>query len=96
MSAATQGAKKSATSGRIEARFAALAAAGRAAFIPFLMAADPTVETSLEIVKGLPAAGADLIELGVMFSDPMADGPVIQAAGRPFTISRPGGSTMCR
>jgi tryptophan synthase alpha chain len=69
------------TSGRIEARFAALAAEGRAAFIPFIMAADPTVEDSLAIIKGLPAVGADLIELGVMFSDPMADGPVIQAAG---------------
>jgi tryptophan synthase alpha chain len=70
-----------ATSGRIEARFAALAAEGRAAFIPFIMAADPTIDASLAILKGLPAAGADIIELGVIFSDPMADGPVIQAAG---------------
>ncbi len=79
------------TSGRIEARFAELAAAGRAAFIPFIMAADPTVEASLDILKGLPAAGADLIELGVMFSDPMADGPVIQAAG---LRAKAGGSSV--
>ena len=69
------------TSGRIEARFAALAAEGRAAFIPFIMAADPTVDVTLNILKGLPGAGADIIELGVIFSDPMADGPAIQAAG---------------
>ena len=80
-----------ATSGRIEARFAELAAAGLAAFIPFIMAADPTVEASLAIIKGLPAAGADLIELGVMFSDPMADGPVIQAAG---LRAKAGGSSV--
>jgi len=80
-----------ATSGRIEARFAAVAAEGRAAFIPFVMAADPTVEASLAIVKGLPAAGADIIELGVMFSDPMADGPVIQAAG---LRAKKGGSSV--
>ena len=80
-----------ATSGRIEARFAAVAAEGRAAFIPFIMAADPTVEASLAIVKGLPAAGADIIELGVMFSDPMADGPVIQAAG---LRAKAGGSSV--
>lgn len=69
------------TSGRIEARFAKLAAEGRAAFVPFIMAADPDLDTSFEILKGLPGAGADLIELGVMYSDPMADGPAIQAAG---------------
>lgn len=69
------------TSGRIEARFARLAGEGRAAFIPFIMAADPDLETSFEILQGLPGAGADLIELGVMYSDPMADGPAIQAAG---------------
>ncbi len=69
------------TSGRLEARFAALAAEGRAAFIPFIVAADPTVDASMAILKGLPAAGADIIELGVIFSDPMADGPAIQAAG---------------
>ena len=69
------------TSGRIEARFEKLAREGRAAFIPFIMAADPDLETSFEILQGLPGAGADLIELGVMYSDPMADGPAIQAAG---------------
>ena len=69
------------TSGRLEARFAELAAEGRAAFIPFIVAADPTIEASMEMLKGLPAAGADIIELGVIFSDPMADGPAIQAAG---------------
>jgi tryptophan synthase alpha chain len=69
------------TSGRLEARFAELAAEGRAAFIPFIIAADPTIDASMEMLKGLPAAGADIIELGVIFSDPMADGPVIQAAG---------------
>lgn len=72
---------RGATSGRIEARFAKLAREGRAAFIPFIMAADPDLETSFEILQGLPGAGADLIELGVMYSDPMADGPAIQAAG---------------
>lgn len=69
------------TSGRIEARFEVLRAEGRAAFVPFIMASDPDTKTSLEILKGLPAAGADIIELGVMYSDPMADGPAIQAAG---------------
>jgi len=69
------------TSGRIEARFAKLAGESRAAFVPFIMAADPDLDTSFEILKGLPEAGADLIELGVMYSDPMADGPAIQAAG---------------
>ncbi|MBO6783033.1 MAG: tryptophan synthase subunit alpha [Alphaproteobacteria bacterium] len=65
----------------MEARFAALREEGRAAFVPFIMASDPDTATSLEILKGLPAAGADIIELGVMYSDPMADGPAIQAAG---------------
>jgi tryptophan synthase alpha chain len=74
-------APKSSTSGRIEARFAAVAAEGRAAFIPFIVAADPTIDASMEMLKGLPTAGADIIELGVIFSDPMADGPAIQAAG---------------
>ena len=72
---------RGATSGRIEARFKKLASEDRAAFIPFIMAADPDLETSFEILQGLPGAGADLIELGVMYSDPMADGPAIQAAG---------------
>ena len=66
--------------GRIERRFAALKAEGRGGLVTFLTAGDPDPETSREIVLGLPAAGADLIELGMPFSDPMADGPVIQAS----------------
>jgi tryptophan synthase alpha chain len=65
---------------RIAARFAELSRANRAAFIPFITAGDPDAETSLAILQKLPAAGADLIELGVPFSDPMADGPAIQAS----------------
>ena len=65
---------------RIAARFAELNALKRAGFIPFITAGDPDFETSFEILEKLPAAGADLIELGVPFSDPMADGPAIQAA----------------
>ena len=67
--------------GRISDRFAALKKEGRAAFIPFVMAGDPGYDASLELIKKLPEAGADLIELGVAFTDPMADGPAIQAAG---------------
>ena len=66
--------------GRIERRFAALKAEGRGGLITFLTAGDPDPETSREIVLGLPTAGADLIELGMPFSDPMADGPAIQAS----------------
>jgi tryptophan synthase alpha chain len=66
---------------RIDARFAELKRQGRAAFITFLMAGDPDPATSLEIVKALPKAGADIIEIGMPFTDPMADGPAIQAAG---------------
>ena len=66
--------------GRIEARFAALKTEGRAAFVAYVMAGDPDAETSLGILKGLPAAGADLIELGFPFSDPMAEGPPVQRA----------------
>ncbi|MGE0409218.1 MAG: tryptophan synthase subunit alpha, partial [Amphiplicatus sp.] len=61
--------------------FNAVAAENRAAIIPFIMAGDPDFETSLALMRALPAAGADLIELGVAFTDPMADGPAIQAAG---------------
>ena len=67
---------------RIAQRFSNLAAAGRAAFVPFITAGDPDPETSFGILSGLPAAGADLIELGVPFSDPMADGPAIQASSQ--------------
>jgi tryptophan synthase alpha chain len=65
---------------RIERRFAALAAEGRSALVTFVTAGDPEYGHSLEIVKGLPAAGADVIELGMPFTDPMADGPAIQLA----------------
>jgi tryptophan synthase alpha chain len=66
---------------RIDRRFAALTAEGRAALITFVMAGDPDYEASLAILKALPQAGADVIELGMPFTDPMADGPAIQAAG---------------
>jgi tryptophan synthase alpha chain len=66
---------------RIDARFAELAKQGRSAFVTFLMAGDPDPATSLEIIKALPKAGADVIEIGMPFTDPMADGPSIQAAG---------------
>jgi tryptophan synthase alpha chain len=65
---------------RIAERFADLKRAGRAAFIPFITAGDPDAETSFAILERLPSAGADLIELGMPFSDPMADGPAIQAS----------------
>ena len=66
-------------SDRIERRFAELARGGRGGLVTFLCAGDPDPETSAEILAGLPAAGADLIEIGMPFSDPMADGPTIQA-----------------
>ena len=67
---------------RIDRRFAALKAEGRPALVAFVTAGDPDHDTSLAIVKALPAAGADLIEMGMPFSDPMADGPAIQASGQ--------------
>ena len=70
------------TTSRIDARFAALKAANRAAFVAYVMAGDPDAETALDILKGLPAAGADIIELGFPFSDPMAEGPPIQRAAQ--------------
>ena len=66
---------------RIDARFAELKRQGRSAFVTFLMAGDPDPATSLAIIRALPAAGADIIEIGMPFTDPMADGPSIQAAG---------------
>jgi tryptophan synthase alpha chain len=66
---------------RIDARFVALKKEGRSAFVTFLMAGDPDPGTSLDIVRALPKAGADIIEIGMPFTDPMADGPSIQAAG---------------
>jgi tryptophan synthase alpha chain len=66
---------------RIDRRFAAVQAQGRAALVTFVMAGDPDPAASLAVVRALPGAGADLIELGMPFTDPMADGPAIQAAG---------------
>ena len=67
---------------RIDRRFAAVKKEGRPALATFTTAGDPDLETSLAIIKALPAAGADLIEIGMPFSDPMADGPAIQASGQ--------------
>ncbi|MFP4126856.1 MAG: tryptophan synthase subunit alpha [Alphaproteobacteria bacterium] len=67
-------------SSRIERRFAELRERGRAGFVAFLTAGDPDLETSARLLGGLPAVGADIIELGMPFTDPMADGPAIQAA----------------
>jgi tryptophan synthase alpha chain len=67
---------------RIERRFAELKREGRAGLVAFITAGDPDYDTSLAILKGLPAAGADIIELGMPFSDPMADGPAIQASSQ--------------
>src|SRR3954470_2557275 len=66
---------------RIEARFQKCRAEGRAALVTYVMAGDPDPETSLQILKSLPKAGADIVEFGLPFTDPMADGPAIQAAG---------------
>jgi tryptophan synthase alpha chain len=78
---------------RIDAKFAELKAAGQKAFVSYVMAGDPDFDTSLEIVKGLPAAGVDIIELGLPFTDPMADGPTIQLAGQ---RALEGGMTLAR
>ena len=67
---------------RIDAKFAELNAAGKKAFVSYVMAGDPDYDTALEIVKGLPEAGVDIIELGLPFTDPMADGATIQLAGQ--------------
>ena len=67
---------------RIDAKFAELKANGKKAFVSYVMAGDPGYDRSLEIVKGLPGAGVDVIELGLPFTDPMADGPTIQLAGQ--------------
>ncbi len=67
---------------RIDATFAALKKEGRKAFVAYIMAGDPDMETSLEVMRGLPGAGVDVIELGLPFTDPMADGPTIQLAGQ--------------
>ena len=70
------------TKQRLDSCFAKLKAEGRAAFVAYVMAGDPTPETAFEILSGLPAAGADIIELGMPFSDPMAEGPTIQRAAQ--------------
>lgn len=67
---------------RIDAKFDALKAQGKKAFVAYVMAGDPDYETSLALVNGLPGAGVDVIELGLPFTDPMADGPTIQLAGQ--------------
>lgn len=67
---------------RMDDAFAATRAENRPALVTFVMAGDPNFDTAKEIVLGLPDAGADVIELGMPFSDPMADGPAIQAAGQ--------------
>ena len=66
---------------RIDAKFAALKAEGKKAFVAYIMAGDPDADKSLAVMKALPGAGVDVIELGVPFTDPMADGPTIQLAG---------------
>jgi len=78
---------------RIDATFARLRAQNRKGFVAYIMAGDPDVATSLAIMRGLPAAGVDIIELGMPFTDPMADGPTIQAAGQRALA---GGQTMDR
>jgi tryptophan synthase alpha chain len=67
---------------RIDTKFAELKAAGKKAFVSYIMAGDPDHDRAFEVMKGLPAAGVDIIELGVPFTDPMADGPTIQLAGQ--------------
>lgn len=67
---------------RIDDKFADLNAAGKKAFVSYIMAGDPDYDTALEVMKGLPDAGVDIIELGLPFTDPMADGPTIQLAGQ--------------
>lgn len=67
---------------RIDAKFAALKTEGKKAFVAYVMAGDPDYATSLELIKGLPGAGVDIIEMGLPFTDPMADGETIQLAGQ--------------
>jgi len=78
---------------RIDAKFAQLRAEGRRAFVAYVMAGDPDYDTSLDLVRGLPGAGVDIIELGMPFTDPMADGPTIQLAGQRALA---GGQTLQR
>jgi tryptophan synthase alpha chain len=78
---------------RIDTKFAALRLENRPGLVTYFMGGDPDYETSLNIMKALPAAGSDVIELGMPFSDPMADGPAIQAAG---LRSLKGGQTLAK
>jgi tryptophan synthase alpha chain len=78
---------------RIDDTFARLRADGKKAFVAYIMAGDPDLETSLAVMKGLPGAGVDIIELGLPFTDPMADGPTIQLAGQ---RALEGGQTLDR
>lgn len=78
---------------RIAAKFASLKAEGESAFVSFVMAGDPDYDSCLELVRGLPGAGVDIIELGMPFTDPMADGPAIQLAGQRALAA---GMTMVR
>jgi len=78
---------------RIDRQFARLKAERKKAFVTYIMAGDPDFETSLAVMKGLPAAGVDIIELGMPFTDPMADGPTIQLAGQ---RALEGGQTLAR
>ena len=83
---------------RIDRRFATLKEEGRPALVTFVTAGDPDYDTSLDIIMALPEAGADIIEIGMPFSDPMADGPAIQASGlRALKAARPWSrrSTWC-
>ncbi len=78
---------------RIDDTFRRLRAEGKKAFVAYIMAGDPDVETSLAVMRGLPQAGVDIIELGMPFTDPMADGPTIQTAGQ---RALEGGQTLSR
>ncbi len=78
---------------RIDQKFAALRAEGKKAFVAYIMAGDPDYADSLDLMKGLPEAGVDIIELGMPFTDPMADGPTIQLAGQ---RALEGGQTLQR
>ncbi|NUB46187.1 tryptophan synthase subunit alpha [Fertoebacter nigrum] len=78
---------------RIDTTFARLRAEGKKAFVAYIMAGDPDVETSLAVMQGMPGAGVDIIELGMPFTDPMADGPTVQLAGQ---RALEGGQTLAK